>query len=65
MNQNFQVEGMTCSHCEQAVSRAVQALDPAARIEIDRAAGKVAIASELPREQLARAIAEQGYGVAA
>ena len=30
MNQNFQVQGMTCGHCERAVTQAVQRIDPAA-----------------------------------
>ena len=27
MNQTFDVQGMTCSHCERAVTQAVKALD--------------------------------------
>jgi copper chaperone len=39
MNQNFQVQGMTCGHCERAVTQAVQRVDPAAEVKIDRPAG--------------------------
>lgn len=65
MNQSFHVSGMTCGHCEMAVKRAVKQLDPAADIQIDRASGKVEVQSEQPREALSKAIADEGYQVAA
>ena len=65
MNQTFTVTGMTCSHCERAVKNAVQQLDPQAQVSIDRAANRVDINSTQAREALAKAIAEEGYGVAA
>ena len=61
----FQVQGMTCGHCERAVTQAVQQLDPAATVRIDRAQNRVDIDSTQPREALAAAIAEEGYQVAA
>ena len=64
-NQIFTVTGMTCGHCERAVKTAVQQLDPQAAVRIDRAAQRVEIDSLLPREALARAIADEGYAVAA
>jgi copper chaperone len=63
MKQQFNVQGMTCGHCEMAVKRAVLQLDPAAQVQIDRAQGKVDIDSQQPREVLAKAIAEEGYQV--
>ena len=65
MNQTFNVQGMTCGHCERSVTEALKAVDPAAEVKIDRAAGKVEVQSEQPREALAQAIAEEGYAVAA
>ena len=65
MNQTFTVTGMTCGHCEMAVKRAVKAADPQAEVTIDRAQNKVEVQSEQPREALAKAIAEEGYAVAA
>ena len=62
-NQSFNVQGMTCGHCERAVTEAVKALDPAADVKIDRAAGKVDVQTTLPREQVAQAIQEEGYTV--
>ncbi len=64
MNQTFEVTGMTCGHCEKAVTRAVKQLDPQAEVKIDRSANKVEVASAQSRELLAKAIAEEGYAVA-
>ncbi|MBV8619866.1 MAG: heavy-metal-associated domain-containing protein [Curvibacter sp.] len=63
--QQFQVQGMTCGHCERAVTRAIQQLDPQAQVKIERESGRVEVQSSQPREALAAAIAEEGYGVAA
>jgi len=63
MNQIFDVQGMTCGHCERAVTQAVKAIDPAAQVKIDRPAGKVEVQTTQPREQVAKAIAEEGYAV--
>ncbi len=63
MNQTFDVKGMTCGHCERAVTQAVKAVDPAAEVKIDRAAGKVEVQTQQPREAIAHAIAEEGYAV--
>lgn len=65
MNQSFTVQGMTCGHCEKAVTRAIRQLDPQAEVRIDRTQGRVEVQSERPREALAKAIAEEGYAVAA
>lgn len=65
MNQTFEVTGMTCGHCEKAVTRAIQQLDPQAQVKIDRSQNKVEVQSQQPREALAQAIAEEGYAVAA
>ena len=65
MNQTFIVTGMTCEHCERAVTNAVQQVDAQAEVHIDRASGQVDVQSGQPREALARAIAEEGYQVAA
>ena len=63
MNQIFTVTGMTCGHCEQAVTRALKKVDPLADVSIDRAANQVVVQSHQARELLAQAIAEEGYEV--
>ena len=64
MNQIFTVTGMTCGHCEQAVTRALKKVDPLADVRVDRAANQVMVQSHQAREVLAQAIAEEGYEVA-
>jgi copper chaperone len=65
MNQIFTVEGMTCGHCEKAVTQALLALDAQAKIVIDRTQNTVKVDSEKPREALAQAIVNEGYRVTA
>jgi len=64
MEHTFEVQGMTCGHCEMAVKKAVKRLDPQAQIEIDRSHNKVVVQSDQPRDTVAHAIAEEGYQTA-
>ena len=65
MNQTFTVTGMTCGHCEKAVTQAIKTLDPQAQVRIDRQQNQVEVDSAQPRDAIAQAIAEEGYQVAA
>lgn len=65
MNQTFTVTGMTCAHCEMAVKRALKQADPQAEVSIDRAQNLVSVQSDKARDELAKAITEEGYAVAA
>ncbi|WP_353237316.1 cation transporter [Limnohabitans sp.] len=65
MNQIFKVEGMTCGHCEKAVTKALLALDAQAKVVIDRTQDTVQVDSEKTRQALANAIADEGYRVIA
>ena len=63
MQQIFTVTGMTCGHCEKAVTQAIRSIDPQAQVKIDRTQDRVEVESSQSREILARAIAEEGYQV--
>ena len=65
MNQIFTVEGMTCGHCEKAVTKAILSLDAQAKVVIDRTHNTVQVDSEKSRETLAQAISDEGYRVTA
>jgi copper chaperone len=65
MIQTFTVTGMTCGHCEKAVTRALKQVDPQAQVTIDRSANRVDVQSDQARTLLSHAIAEEGYAVAA
>lgn len=63
MNHTFQVQGMTCGHCEMAVKKAITRLDPAAKVSIDRPLEKVDVESDQPKDELVRVITDEGYAV--
>jgi copper chaperone len=63
MLQTFTVTGMTCGHCEKAVTKAIVSLDAGAQVQIDRAANQVQVESTQAREAIAEAITEEGYSV--
>jgi|MudIll2142460700_1097286.scaffolds.fasta_scaffold917276_2 copper chaperone len=57
------VQKMTCNHCARAVTNAVQALDPLAKVEVNLADGRVRVAGSVDAEAAARAIRDEGYTV--
>ncbi|UIF86175.1 heavy-metal-associated domain-containing protein [Cupriavidus sp. UYPR2.512] len=59
----FHVEGMSCNHCVGAITRAVQAVDPAARISADVSTQAVRVESGADTQALRHAIEEAGYPV--
>ena len=63
MNHTFQVQGMTCGHCEMAVKKAITRLDPAAKVSIDRPLEKVDVESDQPQDELIRVITDERYAV--
>lgn len=65
MTLELKVAGMTCGHCVKAVTAAIQAKDPAAKVEVLLDQGLVRAETSLPRAVLAAAVEEEGYKVAA
>jgi copper chaperone len=59
----LQVENMSCGHCVGAVTRAVQEIDAAAKVEVDLASNTVRIDSATALAPLKSAIADAGYPV--
>lgn len=55
------VKGMSCQHCVKAVTRAVQAQDPQATLEVDLPQGLVTVHTVLPVATVAQAITDEGY----
>ena len=58
----LKVSGMSCGHCVKAVTGAIQAKDPAAKIVVDLAAGTVDAETTLPRKAVSRG--DDVFGVA-
>lgn len=59
----LQVEGMSCGHCVNAVTKSVQAVDAAAKVDIDLSQQKVRIDSSAALDTLKAAIVDAGYPV--
>ena len=59
----FQVTGMTCSHCEHAVSSEVSQITGVDAVEVSAATGRLVITSTEPiaDEQVLAAVDEAGY----
>jgi copper chaperone len=59
----YQVTGMTCSHCVQAVTAELSSLPGVAAVTVDLASGGVTVtsASALAREEVRAAVDEAGY----
>jgi copper chaperone len=59
----LQVEGMTCGGCVNSVKRSVQALDMAAKVDVDLASKKVRIETGADWDAVRSAIENAGYQV--
>jgi copper ion binding protein len=59
----YQVSGMTCGHCVQAVTHEVGALPGVDTVDVDLAAGAVTVTSQQPLdpEAVRAAVDEAGY----
>ncbi len=57
------VKGMTCQHCVKAVTKAIQALDASATVNVELPAGLVNVQTILSREATSTAITDEGYEV--
>jgi len=57
----LKVEGMTCAHCDAAVTRAIQSVDVGAKVVIDRKGAVVSVESSAAPEALVAAIRATGY----
>lgn len=65
MTLQLTVTGMTCGHCEKAVTRAIQTLDPQAQVQIQRDQNLVKVQTSATQAAVVAAIEEEGYRVAA
>jgi len=65
MQTKLKVEGMTCSHCENAVKKAVSAINEVTDVEIDLKSGFVIIThgENVTENTIKNEIEEQGYDV--
>jgi copper chaperone CopZ len=59
----FTVNGMTCSHCERAVTQEISAVAGVSSVTVDLASGTVTVTASQPvdRADIATAVDEAGY----
>jgi copper chaperone CopZ len=59
----FQVTGMTCAHCQHAVTSEIAAVDGVDTVRVDLASGTVTVTAGRPvdRADIAAAVDEAGY----
>ena len=55
------IPDMSCGHCKSTVEKTIHSLDPAARIEFDMAARKVAVESSADAMAVTAALAKVGF----
>lgn len=63
---DIKVEGMSCSHCENSVKKAVGALNGVDKVSVDLANKKVTVEfdpEKVSGKQIIDAIEDQGYDV--
>ena len=62
----YTVQGMTCSHCVQSVTKELSALPGVTDVHVDLASGGVTVASEAPLapDAVREAVDEAGYELA-
>ena len=61
---DLRIEGMTCQGCVNAVTKALKRVAPAARIDVDLAAGRASIVGPAPPAgELATAVRDAGFAV--
>lgn len=59
----FKVEGMSCNHCVQTITKSLNKLDSRAKVSVDLASQLVTVDSAEDPKTLAAEIEEAGYTV--
>lgn len=59
----LKVSGMTCGGCINAVTRAIQAQDPQAQVQVDLATQIVSLETSLSTERASELISDAGFPV--
>jgi copper chaperone len=57
----MQVEGMTCQGCVNSVTKAIQRLDPGAKVDVDLDHGRVHVVTTAQALEVTQALNAAGY----
>jgi len=61
---SLKVSGMTCGGCIKAVTKAIQAQDPSATVQVDLDTQMVSLETSLSQAQASQLITDAGFPVA-
>ena len=61
--QTYRISGMTCGHCAQTVTRAVEALSSVERALVDLERGEMTVDGEAEEQAIHQAVEKAGYRV--
>lgn len=64
MTVQLQVPNMACSACGDTITRAIQAIDPAAAVQADPKTKQVSVETQATAAAIKQAITDAGYTVA-
>ncbi len=57
----FDIQNMSCGGCVRSVTKAIQSVDPVAKVTPDLSSRKIVVMSEQSREAFEAALAKAGY----
>ena len=63
MKQTVEISGMSCSHCQATVRKALSAIAGAKNVEVDLSSGIATLEGDVPHELIRKAIEEAGFDV--
>jgi copper chaperone len=58
---NFDIPNMSCGHCVRAITEAVHAVDPLAKVQADLPQHRVQVETSAAREAVVAQLVEAGY----
>jgi copper chaperone CopZ len=61
MSQTITVEGMSCEHCEQSVTEALEGVDGVESATADRESESATVEGDADSDALVSAVSEAGY----
>ncbi|EMA61200.1 CopZ family metallochaperone [Halorubrum lipolyticum] len=65
MSRTITVEGMSCGHCEQSVTEALEGVDGVERATADRESDSATVEGDADPDALVSAVTEAGYDASA
>ena len=62
MSTELNISGMTCGHCQTAVTKALKSVPGVENAQVDLQTGKAVVEGQVDPQALLDAVTEEGYG---